>query len=294
MAEETKVETTAEAGIQEASKQTTTDAKVESKPVSIREQMFGKKVKTAEPVPPSDDAKAKEQPADTKPAEGKETPKEGDTEPAHGKNSAKERIQESRREVKKWKAEAEAKAAEIERLTAEVNKYHAMKTEDMSPRDQLKEVYAEEKLNELHTQLHQELVDYCDNCEDPQMFETNYNYYTPLLQKEDPWTMQQIMKFPEKLKMFDLFFQTITNGTLDVNAWIKSPQPVKMNCLRLLQKQANGENTAVPANAEPAKAEPPKVVADSVVPDLKKGGTSEIADKSKGSTFYKVFNKGVR
>jgi hypothetical protein len=77
--------------------------------------------------------------------------------------------------------------------------------------------------------------------------------------------------------------------------WIDSPQSMKVDKLRLLQKLANGETLAAPAPAEPAKAQPQaKVVADSVIPDLKKGGTSEPGEQSEEAMFKKRFERGVR
>jgi len=75
--------------------------------------------------------------------------------------------------------------------------------------------------------------------------------------------------------------------------WINAPQPLKLKKLLDLRRITNGEaeGSLVPGT-NGAQAPKKKPVEDSVVPDLKKGGTSESIYKSKGSTFNKVFQRG--
>lgn len=308
-----KVEnTTAGAVTQEAPKQTATEAKAEAKTEpTLVEKMFGSKVKlTKKPEETKDDTKSDNpdssntsNPVDSKIEQGDkdgadnlDNNTQNPNQPASQthKKTAKERVQESRREVKKYREESEAKAREIERLTTELQRFQSMKEEDKTPKDQYREVYAEERMREIHNQIHNELNDYVTNHENPQMFQTNYEYYIPILNKNDPWTVQQFHKFPEKLKMYDLFFQAMTGGVFSPQDWINAPQPLKLQKLIDLQKMASGESNNATAPASESKKEEPqkKVVEDSVVPDLKKGGTSETINKSQESVFKKVFEKG--
>jgi len=209
------------------------------------------------------------------------------------KKSAKERIQELAREKKSYKEQVSQKDQEIARLQQELQELQAKK-EGRTSKDDYREVVIEEKLKENMRAIQTELQDYASKHKDPAMFETSYNYYMPVFNEHDPWTVTQISKFPEKIAMFDKFFESMNNGAFTMQEWISAPQPLKLKKLLDLQKIANGETDkpAMPKASNMSEVSKKKPVEDSVVPDLKKGGTSESIDKSKGSTFNKVFQRG--
>jgi len=253
-----------------AAEQAASETKEAPKAPTLSEQMFGGKIKPKEePKQPDSD----EQPPD---AQNAQQPKKG----------AKERIQELAREKNTYKADAEEKAKEIDRLKSELMALQKTEEKDKTAKDQYREAVIEEKLKEHMTEMQAELMDYSAKSGNPEMFETNYNYYIPILNEHDPWTISQIIKFPERTAMLDKFFQAITSGVFSVQEWVEAAQPLKMQKIMDLRKlvQEGGKP------AETKKEEPKKNIPDSVVPDLNpKSDLSK--DLSERALFNKAFGK---
>jgi hypothetical protein len=296
MAEETKVDNMpAGAGTQEAPKP---EAKQETKTeLTFREKMLGDKIKHKEPPkePPKDpDAKIEDDPA----ALAKNQALNGDANPEnadeHKRKTAKDRIQELAREKNAHKADAELKAKEIERLQAELARIKGTPDENKSEKDKYKEVYIEEKLVEHQNQVRAELHDYVAQHQNPEMFVANYDYYMPLLAKNDEWTVKQIAKHPEKIAMFDKFFEAMTKGVFTIQQWIEAPQPLKMQKIIDLKNSltAPAEPQKPDAKTETKPEETKKEIPDSIVPDKQAGYNPENKEYKKGEAFRKAWEKG--
>jgi len=277
MSEERKLEMPATEGTQAS-------VNAEAATPDLRQQMFGSK--TSKKTGEADKShEASGQPQASEPAAPlADGSPESNLENA-GKKT-KERVQELAREKNKWKSQAEAGTQEIERLQAELKQLQQIKENDKTNKEQLRELYIEEKLKEHIAQSESELREYISTLDEPDMFVENYNYYVPLFQDHDAWTLSQIEKFPEKNKMLDIFFQAMTNGVFSHDEWIKAPNPLKMQ--KILDLRDFARNKSAPAN--PVPQTPSKQIPDSTVPNLH---TKHDPSKppSKGSTFYKVFNR---
>jgi hypothetical protein len=281
MNEEIKVDNMpAGAGTQEAPNQTTTETKVETKTEpTFREKMFGDKIKPKE-EPKNDEQKDKPDAVDENKTDAADAKKE---EPK--KKGAKDRIQELAREKNSYKEQVSLKDQEIERLSKELQNLQAKK-ENRTVKDDYREVFIEEKLKENMRAIQTELQEYSSNHENPEMFETNYNYYMPAFNQHDPWTIQQISKFPEKIAMFDKFFEAMTNGVFTPQEWINAPQPLKMQKINELRKLLN-------APKETQQVQTPKpAIPDSIVPNLNPKHEPMNPNNNKGVAFRKAFERG--
>ncbi len=297
MTEEQKVNPAAEADA--VANATESQAAPEAKPATetpapakdIRERMFGDKIKRNKPS--SEEKKPEgESPTDAK---LEETPKanaqEQQPELEQRKKGAKERIQELARGNKALKEEAALKDSEIARLSAELEKLKGVKDEDKSQKDWAREVYLEDKLAGEHGKIVNELQDYVSKHQDPEAFETNYDYYMPIFNNYDPFTVNQILKYPEKIAMFDKLYEAITNGAFTMQEWINSPQPLKLLKIKELRSYVNGSSApATPQTPAPAQ----KQVPDSIKPVVSNKTSEPFDSSTKGSTFKKVFEAGIR
>jgi len=275
-------ETTAGAEVTQESAPTV-ETKQEQKPEpkkepTLRDKMFGDKIKQKE-EPKNEEQANKPDVLDDNKTDAGEVKKE---EPK--KKGAKERIQELAREKNSYKEQSEKKDQEIIRLQKELQELQAKK-EGRTSKDDYREVVIEEKLKENMRAIQTELQDYASKHENPEMFETNYNYYMPVFNKHDAWTVQQISKFPERYEMFDKFFEAMTNGTFSPQEWINAPQPLKLQKINELRK-------LIATPKQEPKKEITKSIPDSIVPNLNPKHEPMNPDNSKGVAFRKTFEKG--
>jgi hypothetical protein len=83
------------------------------------------------------------------------------------------------------------------------------------------------------------LQEYANNHENPEVFEANYDYYTPLLNEKDPWTIEQIGGYPspEKWIIADKLYAAMANGSLTLKDWIARPKSLKEEYLKSLSSK---------------------------------------------------------
>jgi len=268
-----------------------------STPAGLRQQMFGNKTskkpeaepdKKQEAAPQSSDQKATEPEKDDNASQQEQGEKA--TEP-HKPKTAKDRIVELANEKNEWKNKALESSEKLAKLQAELEELKAIKDEDKTAKEQYREFFLEEKLKEQEQAAIAEVNDYVAASGDPDMFIANYNYYMPKFQRDDAWTIAQIERFPEKLKMLDMFFKTMTAGVFTMDEWLKAPEPLKMQKILDLRKIILNPPKPPAKAAEQTPAAPAaKDLPDSVVPNLNPKHDAE-QPKAKGSTFNKVFNR---
>ena len=223
-------------------------------------------------------------PGDDKEAAGGDSSKDaiapGD---APKKKTAQDRIQETIRDKKKAQADLEAKSKEVEKLQAELAKYQHTPDQYKNPKDFYREAVIEDKLKENLRNLQTDLQSYHRNHANPDVFKTNYDYYTPIIQRSDPWTISQISKFPEKWAMLDEFYQAMTDGVFSVKEWIEAPAPMKMQKISDLRKLVKEKN-------KPAEVHV-KQVADSVLPPDQTNHNPNNKPSAE-AVFQRVFRQG--
>jgi len=242
---------------------------------SIREKMFGDKINKKENKNETD-------PKDPKQADKAEANNPANPEAAPNPSAKKDRIQQLAREKNKYKAELDAKNKELEQAKAELAKLH--QNPNPTVKQQMREYFLEQKVDAGMKSIQTDLQTYKSKHTDPEMFETNYNYYMPILQKHDRWTEATIAKFPEKIEMFDRFFSAFTNGELDLRAWVNAPQPQKIAAINRLRKEV--QNSKAVAASKPIM----QGIPDSITPNFNPSHDPEI--KGVGAVFKKVFERG--
>jgi hypothetical protein len=235
--------------------------------VSIREKMFGDKVKKPEvsPVEPKKDEPSVPQ-----------------------KKGARERIQEVARE-RNAEREARMKAeSETKRLQDELKELKSMNEEEKSQRDIFKEIHLEDKIREQYEKNFSDLTNYRESLDDGvrESFDMNYDYYVPALNRYDRESLEIIWSYPQRFEMLDFLMKTINSGQFSLQEWVNAPMPMKYEKIKTLAEFVlNPQQSVAPV--------PKKEVPDSIVPNLKSKSEVEVDAVERGSTFKKVFERGV-
>jgi hypothetical protein len=276
---EEAIEPKTPAGAEGMQESAPTEAKQEQSSRTFTEKMFNLKSKPKDDAPKTDS----ESSPNNQPLNG-----DGVQSVQQKPKSAKDRIQELAREKNAYKEQAESKSAEVDRLKAEIQKYKDMKPDEMTARDQIRAIQAEDKMNEIEIQTANELHDYIISLDNSDEFIASYDYYAPLLLEQDPWTVKQIHNYPEKFKMYDVMFQAMNNGVFRLGDWLATPNPIKLQKIKMMRDIARGdiilEDAPAPVNAK-------KKIPDSVVPDLKSSHEPQRAMSEK-AMFERTLRNG--
>jgi len=276
------------------------DAKVESKPAETTEiksfneqnklkgnakltKILGNKAKET----PANDTEIKD--SDKKP-EGVNNPLEskkeaespsGNQEPKK-KQTARERIKDLTDQRNDALATSEAYLKErdqaismLEYLQRKQNAGH-----QLTSKEQIQEVLAEQRVNELNYQRTNDLESKIDTMDDPDGYRTNYEYYVPIIERAAPQLSKMLVKLDNYPEVLGVMFNAINEGQIDLRQWIAKPLPVQMNEIKFVSQKLKeksiprnaGGSLASAANSD-AKSMPKQMV-KSITPDLKKEQSS--------------------
>jgi len=280
---------------QQSAQNTPEPSKTEPKKGDVFNAILKRKPVQTEQKSTPEPEKAKEQPSAAEPqkeGDKKEEPQKDDK-PADivHKNGAKERIQQLARERNEYRERAER----AEKQVAELENLKKMKEEDKRPKDWAREAVLEEQITAQQNEMRNRLVHYMNSHENPQQFQANYDYYTPLFTQKDPDTIKIISSYPEAIEMLDAFYNAFTQGTATPQQWIDLPLPDKVRRIGILRDsllQAK-EQAASPHPAPAPATQPPqtaKQVPDSVKPIVSNSPNTphDHSDANKGSTFRRI------
>jgi small-conductance mechanosensitive channel len=251
---------------------------------------------------------AAEQGADAKPAKSQEVKKE---EKEGGKEKEEQKEQQSRhnKRIRDMVSQNKALKEQNMELLEKLKKYEGKKKEDMTARDQLEQAKAQMEIESVaaeRAKLQEEngaiIQSYASNLgEAGEDFKYNYNEYVPIMSRECPALIEEILEQGGDIYPFilDKFMEALNEGTESIDKWSKLPRPAVRAQIKLVVDKANDflsnpskyltpeQMREIDPGYAPPKASEPKPA--SIVPKQSKAAAKD-PRYSDGSYFHKLIN----